>query len=355
METPIAAPPSYTNRIFELRPMSIGDLLDRVVYFYRNHFGAVLLYSTILNIPATVFLFATSVLGSLPLLAPDMIAENPGLLFSSNLLVLAASLAFSLVSGFTTAFQVAGMAAAVKDFLLEGKRSSIGDMWAAVRAKLSKVVALVFVLILFGLIVFIPSIILLFTVIGTPFALAIITLFSFAMTLAYSIVMYEERDAVEALRRGWLLISAGGRRVLALFVLYYIFSLIIGVLIGGVLGIAGGIGMGLTENPLFFTAVQPIAQLLILILVNPLLYATTSMLYFDLRVRSEGLDVALMAQTAAGESYNLTAAPVTQETVFGEGPRRAILTLAGIYTLVIVVACGLIGGLVFLAGAISSL
>lgn len=350
METPIVAPPPPTARIFELRPMSIGDLLDRVVYFYRNHFGAILLYSTILNIPTTVFFFISSVVGNLPLLAPEMVAENPGLILSSSLLVLAASLALSLVSGFAVAFQVTGIAVAVRDFLLEGKRSSIGDMWSAVRAKLGKVVALVFVLILFGLMVGIPTLILMVTVIGSPFALAILTLFGFAVSLSYSIVMYEERDAVEALRRGWLLVCGGGRRILAFFVLYYIFSLFIGGMVVGVLGIVGGIGMGMTENPIFLTVIQPLAQLVVLVFVNPLLYAATSMLYFDLRIRSEGLDVALMSQTAAGEPYNLTAAPVSQETVLGESPRRAILTLAGIYTIILVVACGLIGGLVFLVG-----
>jgi hypothetical protein len=350
METPIIATPPRENRIFELRPMSIGDLLDRVVYFYRNHFGAMVLYSIILNIPLTIFLFVTSVLGNLPLLAPDMMATNPELIFGSSLLVLAASLGVSLVSGFTTAFQVAGIAAAVRDFVLEGKRSSIRDMWAAVRAKLTKVIGLVFVLILFGIIVGIPTVILAITIIGSPFALAILTLFSFAVTLSYSIVMYEERDSVEALRRGWLLICSGGRRILALFLLYYVFSLFIGITLGALLGVAGGIGVGITEDPIFLTMVQPIIQLFVLIFINPLLYAAMSMLYFDLRIRSEGLDVALMSQAAAGEPFNLTNAPVTQETVFGEAPRRAILTLAGIYTIVLVVACGLIGGLVFLAG-----
>ncbi len=349
METPITAP-SRNHRIFELRPMSIGDLLDRVVYFYRHHFGAVVLYSIILNVPLTLLLFVNSVVGNLPLLAPEIMTTNPELFLGSSLLVIAASLLVSLLSGFTTAFQVAGIAVAVRDFVLEGKRSSIRDMWAAVRARITKVVALVFVLILFGIIVGIPTIILGITIIGAPFALAILTLFSFAVTLSYSVVMFEERDAVEALRRGWLLICGGGRRILALFVLYYVFSLFIGITLGGLLGVAGGIGLGVTENPIFLVAVQPIVQLLILILVNPLLYAAMSMLYFDLRIRGEGLDVALMSQSAAGEPFNLTAAPVTHETAFGEGPRRAILTLAGIYTVVLAVGCGLIGGLVFLAG-----
>lgn len=350
METPITATPSRAHRIFELRPMSIGDFLDRVVYFYRNHFGAVVLYSIILNIPLTLLLFVNSFVGNLPLLAPDLITTNPELILGSSLLVIAASLLVSLLSGFTTAFQVAGIAAAVKDFVLEGKRSSMGNMWAAVRVRMTKVVALVFVLIVFGIIVGIPTVILAITIIGAPFALAILTLFSFAVTLSYSIVMYEEQDAVESLRRGWLLICGGGRRILALFVLYYVFSLIIGITLGGLLGVAGGIGVGVTENPIFLVAIQPIVQLLLLILVNPLLYASISMLYFDLRIRSEGLDVALMSQLAAGESFNLTTAPTTQETVFGELPRRAILTLAGIYTIIIVIGCGLIGGLVFLAG-----
>lgn len=350
METPITATPSRANRIFELRPMSIGDLLDRVVYFYRNHFGAVVLYSIILNVPLTLLVFVNSIVGNLPLLAPDMMTTNPELILGSSFLVIAASLLVSLLSGFTTAFQVAGIAAAVKDFVLEGKRSSIRDMWEAVRAKLKNVLILVVVLIIFGILVGMPTIILFFTVLGIPFALAILTLFSFAVTLSYSIVMYEDRDAVESVRRGWLLICGGGRRILALFVLYYIFNLFIVITLGGLLGVAAGIGVGVTENPIFLVAIQPIVQLFVLILVNPLLYAAMSMLYFDLRIRSEGLDVALMSQTAAGESFNLTAAPVTQETVFGEAPRRAILTLAGIYTIVLVVGCGLIGGLVFLAG-----
>lgn len=330
--------------------MSIGDLLDRVVYFYRNHLGATLLYSIVLNIPLTLLLFVTSVLGNLPIIAPDMVATNPELVFGSSLLVLAASLIVSLLSGFTTALQVAGVAAAVRDFVLEGKRSSLRDMWTAVRANLSKVLVLVIVILLFWILVGIPSLILMATVIGSPFALAIITLFSFAVTLSYSIVMYEERDSVEALRRGWLLICSGGRRVLALLVLYLVFSFFIAITLGGLIGFAGGIGMSITENPVFLVVIQPLVQLVILILINPLLYAAMSMLYFDLRVRSEGLDVALIAQAAAGEPFNLTKAPVTHETVFGDGPRRAILTLAGIYTIILVLGCGLFGGLIFLVG-----
>lgn len=348
--SPLASPPVVkeipTKTLYELRPMSIGELLDRVVYFYRTHFVQLITYSLIFAIPVTILTAGSYLLQGVQILAPDLLIENPGLFAASSLLSLLLSLILSLVSVFIAAFEAAGIAVAAKGFMLESRRVSLREMFSTVRKRAPSLIGIAFV----SLFIWIP---LAFTLIIPPIGMAAITLYSFSLFLAYSVLMYEERSITESLKRGWLLVCNGGRRILTLLVLYYIFSMFFGMLIVGVLGIGIGIGASVSEDPTWVLLItQPVLMLITQTLMVPLTYGVMSLLYFDLRIRNEGLDVALMAARAAGEPLDLTTAPIIQDTVFGERQVRAVLVLAGIYTAFLVLGCGLFFGLVYITGTL---
>lgn len=332
METPFIAPIPQKNRFFDLRPMSIGDFLDRVVYFYRTHFVSLALYSLIFAIPNTVLTFFstwfTEDIANTPVPSTDPAAVFGQLGQLYGLIIL-----LNIVSTFIIAFQAAGVAAAVKAAFMEGRHLSTGEMLAEVRKKAGSLVGIAFV----SLLLWVP---ITCSLLIPPIYMAIGTLYSFGVFLAYSIVMYENREVKESLRRGWLLICSGGKRALALLLVYLLFSYIFSALLLGVLTIPVTMIDAVNESSLLSAAIQSIISLFSYIILTPFTFSSFSFLYFDLRVRSEGLDVALMSSMGSNEPMDLATAPTTTETVMGEIPRRSVLTLAGIYTILLVVLCG---------------
>lgn len=345
METPLVAPVPQRNHFFDLRPMSIGDFLDRVVYFYRSHFVSIVLYSLFLAVPNTILIFFYTWFsrGMEVMATPSDFSGDPTAVFGQLGQIYGVAILINLITGFLVAFQTAGIAAAVRSSFLEGRSLSTMEMVTAVRQKAGELLAIAFV----SLLIWIP---ITCSILIPPIYMAIGTLYAFGVMLAYSILMHENRGVQESLRRGWLLITGGGKRALALLCVYILFIILFNVIILGVIAIPTNLSSAVAGSPLLTATVQAIVSFIPYILVTPLTFSAIGFLYFDLRIRSEGLDVALMSGAASQEGVDLAAAPVMSETVMGTTPRRSVLTLAGIYTILLVVLCGGIFAFTFLVG-----
>ncbi len=181
-----------------------------------------------------------------------------------------------------------------------------------------------------------------------------LTLFWFAFYLSIFVVLYERREGLAALRRGWQLIRGTVWRALGYLLLFFLFSWIFGGIVGGLLVWASMSVAFLVENPLLSVVVQLVATSLTGLLTSPLIYAVAALLYFDLRVRHEGLDVALATARASGEPLDLAAMPVSDEPVLNESTWKAVGMLAALYTGTFVLLCGCFFFLVFGLGLLFS-
>jgi hypothetical protein len=106
---------------------------------------------------------------------------------------------------------------------------------------------------------------------------------------------------VEALGRAWRRTRGSvGRGVVVYVVLFFLLllALVAGGMLGGLLGGAVGLVTGGAARGALIAGV--LAQQAVSILVRPLMAAATTLFYFDTRVRSDGLDVEMMAEALGG-------------------------------------------------------
>ena len=326
--------------------MSMGDLLDRAIYFYRTHFVALITYAALFVVPISVLSAFTSFAGpGMMLWNPNILDSNPEIFGLSYFLSIAATFLLALASVVIFPLQVGGVGIALYGFFLEERRVSLREMLTSVREQFSPLLGT-------GILGMLLSAISLPFMIIPPVGLAIATLYGFALYFAVFVVLYEKRTGLDALRRGWVLIRSSVRRALGYIFLFYVFSLLLGSILGGLVGGAAFATTILIENPAMILLAQTLATMLTTLLFAPLQYAVAGLLYFDLRIRYEGLDVALAAAQAAGEPLDLAAAPISNEPIRHHKTWRAIGILSAIYTCLLVVFCGCIAAFVFMASAI---
>jgi hypothetical protein len=152
-------------------------------------------------------------------------------------------------------------------------------------------------------------------------------------------VVLENQSAIDAVRRAWSLARRRFWPVLGYIFVLNLFSLIV---VNGPAGIANVIlaqvfqSFGDPTMQLVLTSIiQGLVSLVFVLIYYPLQMTAFTLIYFDLRVRTEGFDLALLTMEASGSTdiSETMAAPVpqTNERLL-TGPELgnfAILTLAG--------------------------
>ena len=114
--------------------------------------------------------------------------------------------------------------------------------------------------------------------------IGLLIFFALINTLAVAVIMLEEQDAADALRRGWTL---GKRRFWPLVGFALLTGLLVGVLTGGVNGLLGfGLGLFLATEPSIGVAIsvqilQLLFSTLLTTVVSPFTILTYLFFYFD--------------------------------------------------------------------------
>jgi len=262
----------------ELRPLSLGEVLDRTFSLYRRHF---LLFLGISGIPELLVLAFS--------LARGTIYGNPlgalGASIGLNLLML---LLLLIVSVFAYLFAQGGTILAVSELYL-GRPTSIADSFRRVWSEFG---ALFGVVALNGL------------AIGGALLLLIIPGIYVACRLLVCVpaALIEHRGPSESLSRSFDLTrdNAGRAFVILIFcvVLTYAAQLLFGLPYGVAL-VSAAKDPGMAR---FWTAMTQVSTAIATALVQPILLIATSIFYFDLRVRKEAFDLQLMLNPDASQA-----------------------------------------------------
>jgi hypothetical protein len=283
-----------------IRPMTLGEILDKAIRLYRQNFLKFIGIFAIPYIPLMLLQMAFSVLYTFALLgvgSPDLANSSPelagGVAIGSligTLIVLIASIV--LVGGFATA----ALTRAVADNYVE-KPIGILDSYRAVMGSVPKLLmalGLCFLLLLLLLVWgFIP-------IIGWFSGPGIIVFFSLIVVpLIAPIAALENRGVIQTIRRAW---DLGRSRFWWLMG----FALVLGLLgqlivTGPVYLISSLLQAALATLPNVDFQLQSIINTVISTLINlatgllysPLQLTMITVVYFDLRARNEGLDIAL--------------------------------------------------------------
>jgi hypothetical protein len=246
-------------RVPVLRQLSLGEVLDTSLGIYRQLFSPLVIISILTQ--------------SLPLALGVYVEAAGGVMQQPALWTL--SLGLSLVLG--------SVGTAASTFIVANAYVGTAITWqdAFLRStpfmgRLIGTSMLVSLLVGLGLLaLLVPGLILLCGLVLTPPAL----------------VLEDLPGGVPAMARSWALSRGFRWRILAALLVAFVLLLIPAIALGSIAGI--GAVADLSEET--FTLLAMIITAMLQVLVYPYFYVLTTVLYYDLRVRKEGLDLEMLA------------------------------------------------------------
>jgi uncharacterized membrane protein len=268
----------------DLRPLSLGELLDRTFTLYRGHF---LLFVGISAIPRVFVLLIQLVQtmvsparGIFQAPNPNLADQFPG--FSMTGIAYAALFFFAviIVSVLASMLSQGATVIAVSELYL-GRTTTLGGAFRGVWGKLGIIFG---VAVLSGLAVFAGCILLIIPGIYIALRLAV----------GVQVAVLEDIGPGSALSRSFTLTKENAGRVFLIFVLYAF--LLYGAI--ALLGVPFIVGTVLTKNNpdmvRMFTMLTQVGSFIAEVLAIPFVTIAMSLFYYDMRVRKEGFDLQMM-------------------------------------------------------------
>jgi len=321
-----------------LRPLRLGELLDQAIRLYRRNFITFVGIVAMVYVPLMVLQIAsttlmTSSLEDLRFSSPDELFTNyaywGGML--SSLVV--AFLQFIFVQGIATG----ALTRAVADNYL-GKPTSI---LGAYRGSGKSGLPLLGALLLVGLLSIVFAFWWIVPCIGWVTGLGMLVILLTAVSpLVAPVVVLEEQGALHSIRRAWSLVRRRFWPVLGYVFVLYLFSMLIvsgpSTLVNALLLSTFQAFEDPTSGLLIRTIIQSLVQLIAILIYYPLQMAAFTLIYFDLRVRTEGFDLALLT---ASDQAGVDQAMVAPQAVPNE--RLITGTDLGNFAIMTLVAAGI--------------
>ena len=337
------------SSMLDLRPLTVGEILDRAFRLYRNNFLKFLGIVAVTQVPASLLgLLVTATLTTEQTFNPSTFTPNTATQIGTPI---AAAFIVALLSFVLTQVSTAALTEAIsakylgEDLSISESFRRIGRSW----------VALIKALIMGGLVSFglafplaIPCINI---VLALPLVGALVYLSQVVLQLLPPIVVLEKHRSLRSIYRAWHLSRARFWPTLG-------FMLALSLLV--TLVTAGPVFLILflieTAVPLSATTsniIQQATSLLFTTIVLPLQLTSITLLYFDLRVRHEGFDLKLM--TAQLED---TEEAVNRDVLTAEVPKSAFQPTGqeiGNFCLITIGVVVLVGGFSLLAPGLLTL
>ncbi len=311
----------------QLRPLGLGELLDRTMRLYRRNFLTFIGIIAIVQVPLTLIQLLLSLLTfgefvqyqnpNVP--PPSDLSQMFGPAFLGGLggSVVLGIVSFVLFQGVATA----ALTRAIADSYLGQRADILGSYRRIGRSWVRLILALLLAMII-GLLL---TIWFLVPCIGWLTGIGMLAFFSAVIIpLIAPTIVLEGQTASQAWRRAWDLARRRFWWVIGFVAILYLFAQLIvsgpTALVGILFPILADEQM-VVDNPTAFftlqTVVQSLVGLVFSLLYLPVQLVGITLMYFDLRVRAEGFDLALLAVSASGDE-----AEVAQLTAQAPSPRR---------------------------------
>ncbi len=308
----------------ELRPLTLGELLDRTFSYYRGHF---LLFVGIMAIPH-VFLVALDLLvqafrhaNFTPPTSPDPAATMTRI---SAMLVASAGDAIAIFVSYFVFYTIAlGATTYALSEVHLGRTTTIRGAYGKLRGKIGRLFGLMalIMLILVGtyILVFVSAVALglmgglflrtiagprslllglgigVLAVLGIIAALAAPLMFLLRYGVAVPALVLENISAKQALKRSALLTKGCKGRIFVIGFLMWLISLVVAAILQGPFWVAALVlGFKFSVMPFWLQASMAVTGGVGGAISGPLLVIALALLYYDTRVRNEGFDLQLM-------------------------------------------------------------
>ncbi len=300
--------------VIPLRPLGLGEILDGSFATIRRNPKATLgIAAIIMTVSAVITSSLTVSLINLPSpgqnLSSQQAAHLLGQIFAAALPVLGVTVLLTII----VQAVLAGLLAPIIAREVSGQRISAGDAWRVAAPRLPRVLLATLLVVLAGLspLLVLGLILLLgfaagappviYAAIGVPgfFVAVVLSIwFSTMFSLVTPVVVLERERPGAALARSWRLVRRSFWRVFGIMLLAGLIVAVasailqlpftfLSTLFGGTTGFSAGTVIAVIGTIAAGTVTRPISA------------AVTVLLYVDMRMRKEGLDLAL--RTAAGD------------------------------------------------------
>ncbi len=282
----------------QLRPRGIGELLDQAVRLYRRNFFTFIAIIAIVQIPTTLISvlisqftlnnFKTSGASEIEILS--QMGSNVG----GNILVVIIA---SILQGIATA----ALTRAIADNYL-GEQTGFMDAYRKIgkdwpRVLLALLLGFLINILLVVWWIFIPCV-------GWISGIGMLIVFSIVTQFTPIIIVLEHKNALDAIRRGWDLFRRRFWNVIGFYFLLALFAQIITVAPATLASYLLGLAATTLDSTLTQILIQTGITLIMTLLYLPLQLAAMTLLYFDLRVRTEGFDLALLTEQTLSEEMS---------------------------------------------------
>jgi hypothetical protein len=266
----------------DLRPLSLGEILDRTFSLYRRHF---ILFLGINAFPQLLIL-AVNIAQTLLVATPAVVGKPPADALQSR--AATGLLAFGVVGGIIALivyfvaylFAQGGTVYAVSDLYL-GRTTTIGASLSRMRGQLGSLFG---VLLLYGLAVMGGAIFMIIP--GIYIACRLI--------VCVPAALLEDLGPRASLERSFRLTKDNAGRAFVVYLLYFI--LVYAALFLFMFPFAFFAGLAAKDPSMirFWMSLTQVGNFLATVLVSPFLTIATAVFYYDLRVRKEAFDLQFM-------------------------------------------------------------
>jgi hypothetical protein len=275
---------SYTP---QLRPLSVGEILDAGFRLLRYRFWTLVLSVLVPIVPLTIV--ATILQASTDENAYDL---NSSATTSDSGASLVGALLGGVLQGAAIALAIAACIKVISAAYL-GERAGVGD---SLRYGMSRILALIGAYLLTVLIL-IPGFI----------ALIIPAIFlAVKLSVTFPAVIVERAGPPTAIRRSFNLTRGNWWRVFAVVVVVFLIAAVINFALTGVL-IPALLADDVSEVTV--AVLDTILSIITFAITYPLWASVLTVLYYDLRVRNEGFDLQLLAQGVGADTSRFETAP----------------------------------------------
>jgi len=278
------------------RPMPLPELLDELFRLYRRHFSLIVGVALLVALPGLVWTLVTGTyrLNSASFANIFVTSGSSTPVFNSQqFLNLVGPILLGLLGGLILLpFSVGAVYRAVTDVAL-GKPATIGSVLRETLARYWPLLGLVGLVLLMFIGWFVAEIIgfVLLVIPGLAvFCAAVYLAVRWSLTVAA--MMAEDVGPIRGLGRSWTLVSGQWWRTFGILLIVWIMQAIITY---GLVILFGLIAALVSAGDLQL-AVAQVGGTLLSALVSPIATIAITLLYFDLRVRKEGLDLDQLAQ-----------------------------------------------------------
>ena len=330
-------PPAPKPGVIPLRPIGLGEILDGSIATIRRNPKATLGFTAVVMAVSTVIstVILAGLISSLQRF-PQRASANQQLTsadFKPLLGWLATYGAVSLLLALAVSVILTGTLTAVVAHAVLGRQATLRQAWQQARGRIGALAGLT--LLILAIFLGLWAVLIGAAVAGSValgpggvalavlsfIALVTVTIFLWIkISVAPAAVVLERASPTAAIGRSWRLTRQSFWRVFGIWIVAYLVVVVAGLvlqvpfrIIGAIVTGTSGLGFGTPStsltggNLIAYLVIGGVGNLVAATVTRPMIAGVAALLYIDLRMRREGLDMALQAtagrELAAGDEF----------------------------------------------------